>query len=183
MRPLVDAARLELLFQEFGREAKEPVRLYLVGGASALLRGWRRSTIDVDLRLEPESTSLLRGFSEIKERLNLSLELASPLDFLPELPSWRDRSPFLKQVGSVSIFEFDFYSQALAKIQRGHAQDVLDVRSMFADGLVEASRLLELFAAIEPELYRFPAVNAGALREDVERAARSSARDSGDVAR
>jgi hypothetical protein len=41
---------------------------------------------------------------------------------------------------------------------------------MLTRGLVEPTKVRELFAAIEPELFRFPAIDAEALREDVERA-------------
>ena len=170
MRPLVDRARLDALLEAMGREDRGPARVYLVGGATALLRGWRESTIDVDLRIEPDSAPLLRSFPELKRRLDISLELASPVDFLPELPGWRERSRFLRREGSLDVFEFDWYSQALAKIERGFEQDLGDVRRMFAEGLVQGPRLLELLARIEPELYRFPAVDPDALREDVERA-------------
>jgi hypothetical protein len=34
-------------------EAREPGRIYLTGGASAVLRGWRDSTVDVDLTIMP----------------------------------------------------------------------------------------------------------------------------------
>jgi hypothetical protein len=49
--------------------------------------------------------------------------------------------------------------QALAKIQRDHALDRADVQLMIASGRVDRARLLELFEAIEPQLFRFPAIN------------------------
>jgi hypothetical protein len=170
MRPLVDAEKLESFLSEVGRHADSPTRVYLVGGAVALLRRWRASTVDIDLRIEPDSGSLMRALPGLKERLSVSLELASPLDFLPELPGWRERSRFLRQEGQAAIFELDLYSQALAKIERGFEQDRSDVRRMLDEGLVEPERLRELLVAILPELYRFPAVDAGALAEDLERA-------------
>ncbi|HEX9799420.1 MAG TPA: DUF6036 family nucleotidyltransferase [Thermoanaerobaculia bacterium] len=169
MRPVVDRERLERFLVELGRRAEAPARVYLVGGASAILHGFREATIDVDLVIEPADSPLLRSFPEIKEALAINLELASPLDFLPELPGWRDRSRFLRQEGKVAIFEFDLYAQALAKIERGYDRDLADVRQMLTRGLVEPTKVRELFAAIEPELFRFPAIDAKALREDVER--------------
>jgi hypothetical protein len=170
MRPLVDRQRLDAFLVELGRRANEPTRIYLVGGATALLHGFREATIDIDLVLEPEASPILREFPEIKDRLDVNLELASPLDFLPELPGWRDRSRFVRQEGRVAVFELDFYAQALAKIERGHEQDLHDVENLLANGLVDPAKLRELFAAIEPELYRFPAVDAAAFREDLEAA-------------
>jgi hypothetical protein len=69
--------------------------MYLTGGATAVLEGWRESTIDADILFEPDSDALLRRLAELKDELDLNVELASPLDFLPELPSWRERSPHL----------------------------------------------------------------------------------------
>jgi hypothetical protein len=36
------------------------VRIYLTGGSTAVIEGWRATTIDVDLRFEPEQDELLR---------------------------------------------------------------------------------------------------------------------------
>ena len=116
MRALVDRERLDRFLVELGRRADEPARVFLVGGATAVLHGFRSATIDVDLVVEPADSPLLRSFPELKERLAINLELASPLDFLPELPGWRERSRFVRQERHLAIFELDFYAQALAKI-------------------------------------------------------------------
>ena len=170
MRLLVDRERLARLLRELGRHAESPTQLFLVGGSSALLHGWRATTVDVDMRLEPDSGAVARAIPEIKERLELSVEFASPLDFLPPLPGWRDRSRFLQQEGKLAIFEFDFYSQALAKIERGFETDRADVHAMIAEGLVEPATLRGLFNAIVEECYRFPAIHAKSFAEDLDRA-------------
>jgi len=170
MRPLVDRERLDRFLAELGRRTDVPTRVYLVGGASALLHGFRESTIDIDLVIEPDPSPLLRSLPDLKRELDLNLELSSPLDFLPPLPGWRERSRFLRQEGSVAIFEFDLYAQALAKIERGHERDRADIAALLGGGFVEPARLRELYAAIEPELYRFPAIDPEALREDLEQA-------------
>jgi len=167
MRPLVDRARLERFLVELGRHAEIPTKLFLVGGSTALLHGWRASTVDIDLLLEPDSGAVARAIPEIKERLRVSVEFASPLDFLPPLPGWRDRSRFLQQQGQLAIFEFDLYSQALSKIERGFETDLVDVKSMLAEGLVERATLQRLFDAIVGEMFRFPAIDAAALAEDL----------------
>ncbi len=100
----------------------------------------------------------------------MNIELASPPDFIPELPGWRERSPLVFREGNVYVHHFDLYSQALAKIERGFDQDLEDVRQMIERGLVEPARLLVLYEAIEPELYRYPAIDPPEFRRRVEAA-------------
>lgn len=170
MRPPVDKDRLRELACRLGRVAKGPTRLYLTGGASAVLEGWRGSTADVDLRFEPDVDELLRELPGLKERLGVNIELVSPPDFVPELPGWRERSPLVFQEGNVDVHHFDFYSQALSKVERGFRQDLDDVEKMIESGLVERVRLRELFEAIEPELYRYPAIDPAVFRQKIQAA-------------
>ena len=167
MRPPVDEARLRELARRLGRAARTPTRIYLTGGATAVLEGWRGSTVDVDLRLEPHLDALLRELPALKEDLGLHIELASPPDFIPELPGWRDRSPFVFREGNVDVHHFDFYSQALSKIERGFSHDLDDVARMMESELVEQTKLQELYDAIEPELYRYPAIDPAVFRRKV----------------
>jgi hypothetical protein len=105
---------------------------------------------------------------EIKERLSVNVELASPPDFIPEIPGWQDRSLFIRREGKIDFFHFDPYSQALAKIERGHNKDIADVRSMLDAGLIERSKLSELFLAIEPNLFRYPAIKPSVFKNAIE---------------
>jgi hypothetical protein len=175
MRPPVDEVHLRELGRRLGRVASSPTRIYLTGGASAVLEGWRDSTVDVDLRFEPDVDELLRELPVLKERLGVNIELASPPDFVPELPGWRERSPLAFREGNVDIHHFDFYSQALSKIERGFTQDLNDVDRMIERGLVQRARLRELYEEIEPELYRYPAIDPAAFRRKVEAALGSRA--------
>ena len=54
MRSLTDADKVMRLMRELGRGVRGPGRVYLTGGASAVLIGWRTMTVDADLKLEPE---------------------------------------------------------------------------------------------------------------------------------
>jgi hypothetical protein len=164
VREAADEERIRRLAAELGRRAPPGTRLYLTGGATAVLAGWRPSTVDVDVRIEPESDELLRAISELKETLDVNVELASPADFLPELPGWRERSRFRFRVGSLDVYDFDFYSQALSKVERGFELDLDDVQAMLSGGLVEPQRLRQLFAQIVDQLHRFPAVDPDGLR-------------------
>ncbi len=170
MRAPVDERRIRELAHRLGRVPRVRVRIYLTGGATAVLEGWRSSTIDVDLRFEPESDELLRALPSLKESLDVNIELASPPDFIPELPGWRDRSPLLFRDGNVDIHHFDPYSQALSKIERDFTQDRGDVRELIERGLVEPARLRELFEAIEPEIFRYPAIDPPTFRRKLNQA-------------
>jgi len=147
--------------------ARGESRVYLTGGASAVLLEWRESTIDVDLKIEPERDEVLRAIPELKDLLEINIELASPGDFIPELPGWRDRSPFIVKEGDLFFHHYDFYSQALSKLERRHARDLEDVRQMHARGLIDPARLREFFTAIESQLYRYPAIDPRAFRSAV----------------
>jgi hypothetical protein len=168
LRNAADAERIALLARELGRVVDPGTRLYLTGGATAVFEGWRDSTVDVDIRLEPDSDAAFRQISKLKEELSLNIELASPLDFLPALEGWQDRSPFRFREGNLEVFDFDLYSQALSKLQRGFDLDLRDVHSMVSAGKVQPHKLLELYEGIEHELFRFPAVDPDNLRASVE---------------
>ena len=143
--------------------------MYLTGGATAVLYGWRSTTVDVDLRLDPERDELLRALPALKERLSINIEFASPADFIPVKEGWESRSPFVMQRGRVAVYHFDLYAQALAKIERGHKQDLGDVAAMIERGLVDRKRLGDYFSAIAPSLYRFPAIDESSFRRAVEK--------------
>jgi hypothetical protein len=170
VRALADRERIERLMDAFGRAARVDLRIYLVGGATAVLLGWRATTIDVDLVMRPEDDTLLRAIPELKESLQVNIELASPLDFIPVPPGWEDRGRFVARTGRIDVFHFDLYAQALAKVERGHRQDLADVNEMVRRGIVDRGRALEYFARIEPQLYRFPAIDAPTYRRAVEQA-------------
>ena len=163
-RAIVDANRIVQLMEGIGNRAKGPGRVYLVGGASAAIVGWRDATVDADLKLDPEPPAVFEAIAELKEELDINVELAAPDQFVPALPGWRERSPFIARHGQVDFFHYDFYGQALAKIERGHRMDVEDVRAMTERGLVDVNELARLFERIVPDLLRYPAIDESAFR-------------------
>jgi hypothetical protein len=60
-----DKAKLEELIGSLGQRVKGPGTIYLAGGATALLFGWRAKTIDVDSKADPEPRGLFEAIAEL----------------------------------------------------------------------------------------------------------------------
>lgn len=168
MRSEATKAKVELWMRTLGAKLRFPLKIYLVGGATAVLEGWRDTTIDIDLKAEPEVFGFFEAIAELKESLDVNIELASPEQFIPELPGWRERSPFLARFGVTDFYTYDFYSQSLAKLERGHPRDLGDVRAMRKAGKIELTQLRGLFQQIEPFLLRFPAIEPSTFGASVD---------------
>lgn len=147
-----------------GRRATGSGRVYLVGGSSAVLVGWRDATVDADIKLDPEPAAVFEAIALMKDELDMNVELAAPDQFVPPLPGWRQRSPFIARYGEVDFFHYDFYGQALAKIERGHRTDLGDVQAMVQHGLIDLDELVRLFEDVTGDLLRYPAIDEQALR-------------------
>ncbi len=174
MRTEASAERIREFLRRFGRAVRGPGTVFLTGGATALLLGWRTATLDIDLSMDPEPRGAFEAIARLKEDLDLNVEIVSPADFIPRLPGWRERCLFIESVGDVRFFHYDPCSQALSKLERGHERDLEDVRQMIRRSLVRTEDLLQLFAAVEPDLLRFPALDAAEFRRKVEEFAASS---------
>jgi hypothetical protein len=167
MRELADADRIRRFMRALGEASTESARVYFTGGATAVLFGWRSSTIDVDVKMVPERDALFRAIPRLKDALQINVELAAPSDFIPVRSDWEERSPFIAMEGRTAFHHFDLCAQALAKVERGHTQDVEDVREMLERGLIDRAEALRYFAVIEPDLYRYPAVDPPSFRSAV----------------
>ena len=154
--------------REWGRSARVEGRVYLTGGATAVLSGWRDSTIDVDIKLVPDRDELLQDIPRLKQGLDINIELASPTDFIPVPEGWEGRSPLIRREGKLSFHHFDPVAQALSKVERGHDQDRRDVEELIAAGLVDPDEARAQFKQMEPLLYRFPAIDPASFRAAVE---------------
>lgn len=66
MRQTIDSQKIERLMQVLGREAQGSGCIYFTDGASALLIGWCSSTVDIDIRLNPEPPRRLHTISKLK---------------------------------------------------------------------------------------------------------------------
>ena len=166
MRREVGKDILQEFFKEFSKPFKSQCSVYILGGASALVYGWRASTHDIDLKIIPDSEAF-NVIAKLKDTLSVNIELASPDDFIPALPLWQERSVFIERRGNVDFFHFDFYSQALSKIERGFERDLLDVKSMYEYGLLDLRKLLPLFNEIEPNFIKYPAIDPKSFKSKV----------------
>lgn len=173
MRHETQAADIQQFMLSLGEAVHEEGRVYFTGGVTAILLGWREMTVDIDLKADPEPAGFFEALPALKEQLEINIELASPADFIPPLPAWRERCVFIARHGLLEFYHYDFYSQALAKIERWHDRDRKDVARMLDSGLVEPRKLAALFRAIEPALVRFPAIDPRAFGERVAAIAQS----------
>lgn len=83
MRELADSTHIEKFMRELGRAVQVEGRVYLTGGATAVLYGWRDTTIDVDIKLIPDRDEILREIPRLKEKLDRRLkQLGVDLDAL-----------------------------------------------------------------------------------------------------
>lgn len=169
MRALATGARIREFMRQVGLTGPRPLSVFLTGGASAVLSGWRETTVDIDLELDPEDDDVLREMVRLKDVLDVNVELASPAHFIPPPPGWRERSSFIMREGNISFFHYDFYAQALAKIERCHEKDIEDVRAMVRLGLVEPWELRRHFGAIKESLFRYPALDPPTFEARLER--------------
>jgi hypothetical protein len=136
-----------------------------------VLLGWRETTIDVDLKADPEPVGFFEALPKLKDRIDINIELAAPDDFVPALPGWQDRSMFIESQGQAEFLHYDFYGQALSKIERLHERDEIDVGRMLSDELIHPTKLWELFCAVEEKLIRYPAVDPQKLRMRIKKIA------------
>jgi hypothetical protein len=167
MRSATDKRKVEAFTVALGRRIKDPARIYFAGGATALLYGWRASTVDIDLKADGEPAGFFEALSALKEELDVNVELVSPDDFVPAIPGWRDRSLFIARHGKIDFYHYDPYGQALAKLQRGHDRDLIDLDALASRGLIDKHRLHEIFRLIKPELIRFPAIDPNVFEQTV----------------
>ncbi len=94
--------------------------------------------------------------------------MAAPDNFIPALPGLQDLSRFIQQEGKLTFLHYDFYAQALAKIERNLERDLLDAREMVSKGLIEPVRVLSFFSQIESDIPKYPALDARSFRRRVE---------------
>jgi hypothetical protein len=142
-------------------------RVYLVGGGTAVLEGWRASSLDADLHAPRDD--IFRDIQAIKERLRLNIELVRPEHFVPPLEGSADRHVFIETVGRVSFYHYDPCAQLLSKIVRGFERDLADARSFVRSGMVNVEQFRRLVRAIPDEVWsKYPRHSPPAVRQAVD---------------
>ncbi len=130
---------LRELMRELARSAPagESFRVYIVGGGTAVLAGWRAATIDADLYADRDE--VFRDVQAIKDRLQLNIEFVRPEQFVPPLAGTDERHLFIDRVGSIDFFHYGPCAQLLSKIVRGFRKDLLDAEQFLRSGMVAHS--------------------------------------------
>ena len=137
MRQRVGQQEIEHFLVQVGR-TRQPGRLYLTGGVALVHRGIRPGqTLDIGIQITVDPANLTSQIAQLKQKMNINIEFASPGDFIPLPTQWETRSEFIKRYGQVDMFYFDWYSIALSKMQRANRQDVVDVQLLVRQGFID----------------------------------------------
>lgn len=158
MRENSDLQRIDDFISAIGMMVRTSLKVYFSGGTTAVMLGIRNTTIDVDIKFEPDSIQMYKAIQQLKEQLNMNIELASPDNFIPPLPAWKERSIFITQIGKVNFFHYDLYAQIISKVQRGWKQDLTDAEG-FWKKTGDHQLMMELFGKIKKDFIKYPAVN------------------------
>ncbi len=153
LRQSVDQQRIEYFLQQLGKRFTKPGRVYLVGGTSIVYEGLRQQTLDIDLTFDIDNEHhglFIEVIRELKEKLSMNIEEASPANFIPLPSGYRERSQFIDRYGKLDVFHFDLYSVALSKIARGTEEDFTDVLSLLQTERLDMTNLAQYFDEIFP---------------------------------
>lgn len=154
MRQLVSPERIQEFLETLGKEAKFSCKIYLVGGTSLVFFGLRAQTVDIDLALDVDNAhhqKLVLLIRDLKEKMHLNIEEASPADFIPLPKGWQERSPYIGRFGLMDAYHFDLYSTALSKIDRGSEVDFEDVQSLLKNNKIDWKQLEQFYQEILPQ--------------------------------
>lgn len=140
MRQRVDRTRLRQFLRTLGGRVRRPVRFYLVGGGVLIDLGLRATTVDIDFVAEADDPRALDELEvvirQLKNEMDLSIEPASPADFLPIPSTAVGRSRYVGTFGSLSVYYYDLASLVIAKAARGLERDLDDVERLVRAGQV-----------------------------------------------
>lgn len=154
MRQGVDKAAIESFLQQLGKTFRKPARLYLVGGAALVHMGVRSGfTQDIDVQVSGASEGdLIVAIQRMIERLQINVEFASPVDFIPLPKQWEAHARFVGRYGLLDVFYFDFYSIALSKMERSNSRDIADVQLLVQQGIIALDELDNAYQEVLAQL-------------------------------
>ena len=66
MREPSNKEKIEKFMEVLGHRAKKQGRVYLTGGATAVLLDWRDTTIDIDIKPVPETDEIFQAIAALK---------------------------------------------------------------------------------------------------------------------
>src|SRR6266700_104757 len=158
MRPPVDKAQIENFLKNLGRTFRKPGRLYLVGGAALVHMGLRSGTTqDIDVEVSEDTTDeIFPTIWQLRRQMQINVEPVSAEKFIPLPSQWMAQSKWIGRYGTVDGFYFDFYSIALAKIQRGNTRDINDVKLLLQEKVITIQGLDDAYNEILPQVGKDP---------------------------
>jgi hypothetical protein len=169
LRKQITPETFRALMAELARTAPrgQSYRVYVVGGGTAVLAGWRSATIDADLFGERQG--VFRDVQGIKERLRLNIEFVRPEHFVPPLAGSSRRHRFIERIDKVDFYHYDPYAQLLSKIVRGFRKDLEDAGEFVKRGWVDAARFRQLVDDIPDAAWvKYPNLSRRAVLEAVD---------------
>lgn len=154
----IDSQQLLAFLDRLGKCYHHAGTLYLVGGSSLLLLAAKESTLDIDLTFEIApvyETDFIRCLRQLSREMAVSIEQASPAEFIPLPQGYQDRRKFIGHFGALEVFHFDLYSIALSKLHRGNEKDFADVLNMLTFNLITFETLAACFQETWPKVETF----------------------------
>lgn len=175
-RNVITGDVIQSFMKSVGRVLKKRATFYLTGGSTAILYGFRESTIDIDIAGDMDE--LFAHIPKIKDRLQINVELAKPTDFVPNLPNEENRHLSIGTFGKATFMHFDPYSQVFSKIVRGHMTDVADAKALVAAKLVDTKELCAMIKKLPDYSFaKYPRLNRAAVEAAVESFAKGAEGD------
>jgi hypothetical protein len=155
--PVVSRARIDVFLRRVAQDIRQPIKLYLVGGASYVYAGFLQQTLDIDFALEVTASDripLIKTLREISYQLEFVLDEVSPADFIVLPVGHEKRHESIGRLGQLEVFHYDWYSTALSKTMRGQRQDFADVVTVLKSQRVVWARLESMCLEVLPFLGR-----------------------------
>src|SRR4029078_3860711 len=109
---MIDAAGITHVMKGLGSVLAHETRIYVLGGASGVLSGWRESTGALDITAVPDR-EIARILTRLTQDAGVDVLLRAPDQFIPPLPGWEERSPLIGQDRRATFLHTDISSQDL----------------------------------------------------------------------